>query len=240
MLGPEYIINPASTAIYDQFVKDKLPEVFVNDLNAVKGSLKGQKYIHATVLPENGIVAFVDESIHHKTPTPGPRTGSAHTLRTALREVYGDECTDAERAYREYKAASRYSVWTWSSYFKNKQAKQNAQAWWQILDGLEKMTKSGDQPLNRRELSTWLPPYFRDNTDVILEQASSDFTSVGYSHVVKGSVHTVPVRQREDKPLKRQMSEEDLSAYRATPTEGAKRSFFRTWVRAVPREQLRV
>ena len=31
------------------------------------------------------------------------------------------------------------------------------------------------------------------------------------------------------------MSTKDLSQYKATASEGGKRSFFRTWVRAVPR-----
>jgi hypothetical protein len=238
VLGPEYIINPASKEIYDQYVRSKLPEVFVNDLNAVKGTLPGQKYIHATVIPENGIVAFVDEAIHHKTPTPEHRTARAQAIAKILQEEYGDEYDDAKKAYDSYTGASMFSPWSWSSYFKNEKGKKNAQAWWQLFEGLKQLTAEQDKALNRQQLTAWLPVYFRDHTDLIIEQAATDFTSVGYSHVESGKITTVPVRHRDEKPLKRQMSQEDLSQYKATSTEGGKRSFFRTWVRAVPREQV--
>ena len=69
---------------------------------------------------------------------------------------------------------------------------------------------------------------------MILEQAATDFTSVTFDHV-RAEKLTVPVRERDEPPLERTMSKKDLSKYKATATEGGKRSFFRTWVRAVPR-----
>ena len=238
MLGPEYIVNPASTEIYDQFVKKKLPEVFVDDLNAVRNDLEGQKYIHATVIPENGIVAFVDEAIHHKTPTPEHRTATSENIAKRLQEVYGDEYDDAARAYRDYKGASKMSLWPWSTYLKNSKGNANADAWWTVMDKLESTKGPTSKPFDRNQLAQWLPKYFSPHIDLIVEQAATDFTSVGFSHVETGKILTVPVRQREDKPLRRRMSEEDLSRYKATASESGKRSFFRTWVRAVPQRQL--
>ena len=107
VLGPEYIAHPASKAIYDQFVSQNLPEVFVDDLEAVRRNFKGKRIIEATVLEANGVVAFVDEAIHHKTPTPGPRTASAAGLREALDYVYQDEYKDSIKAYGRYEAHRR-------------------------------------------------------------------------------------------------------------------------------------
>jgi hypothetical protein len=243
ILGPEYIVNPASNAIYDQFVKQKLPEVFVDDLDAVRKNLKGERIIEATVLEENGVVAFVDEAIHHKTPTAGPRTGSAEGLKTALAYVYGDEYDDAAAAYKGYKSARRLSPWTFASYFKNPTAKAHSNDWWQLLEKLATLQRKDE--LNRAQLKKWLPDskYFTDRAEEILEQAATDFTSVSFGHlggfgpIEKGERITVPVRQRGEKPLERRMSMVDLSQYKATASEGGKRSFFRTWVRAVPREK---
>ena len=50
---------------------------------------------------------------------------------------------------------------------------------------------------------------------------------------------TIPVRHKGEEPLKRRMSMENLSQYKVTPTKDGKRSFFRTWVRAVPRANLK-
>jgi hypothetical protein len=243
ILGPEYVVNPASEAIYDQFVKQKLPEVFVDDLEAIRKSFKGDRFIEATVLAKNGVVAFVDEAIHHKTPTAGPRTASAEGLKVALDYVYGDEYKDALTAYRGYKSASRFSIYTFGSYFKNATAKAHSNDWWELLEKLSGLDRR--DALNRDQLRKWLPAsaYFTDHADEILEQAATDFTSVsfghlgGFGHINKGERITVPVRQKGEKPLTRRMSMVDLSQYKATASQGGKRSFFRTWVRAVPREK---
>jgi len=232
ILGPEYIVNPASDPSYDEYVKQKLPGVFVEDLEAFKTSFKDEKIIKATVLKPNSVVAFVDEAIHHKTPTPGPRTASATGLDVALDNVYGDEYRDANAAYKGYKGASKVSLWTFASYFKNPTAKAHSGDWWQLLEKLATLTKE----LKRDELKAWLPAYFQGHAEELLEQAATDFT--GVSLAIGGNKRiTVPVRQKQEKPLKRQMSMEDLSEYKATAEESGKRSFFRTWVRAVPKER---
>lgn len=230
ILGPEYIVNPASSAIYKQFVKQKLPEVFVKDLKALRRDFKGKKFIEATVLEANGVVAFVDEAIHHKTPTPGPRTASADGLKIALANVYGDEYEDAAKAYRGYKGASRFSPFTFGSYFKNPTAKAQSNDWWELLEKLPTL----DRTLPRDQLRAWLPDYFKTRAEELHEQAATDFTDVSLA-VDGGQKITVPVRGMEEEPLKRRMSVTDLSEFMAQ--EGGKRSFFRTWVRAVERDK---
>jgi hypothetical protein len=248
VLGPEYITNPASNAIYDQFVKRKLPEVFVDDLEAVRRGFKGKRMIEATVLEADGVVAFVDEAVHHKTPTAGPRTASADGLKSALAYVYQGEYADAENAYKSYAAAPKASRGTaaapggtppprTSSFFTDPTARAHATDWLALHENLATLAASGKQ-LNRAQLRQWLPHdrHFMDHADEILEQAATDFTSVSFSHLGQGTL-VVPVRQRGEEPLERRMSMTDLSQYKATAAEGGKRSFFRTWVRAVPRAQ---
>jgi hypothetical protein len=121
---------------------------------------------------------------------------------------------------------------------KHEKAKLNAAAWWDVLDGMAKREKSGDKPQDRGQLTRWLPKRYAKHTDLIIEQAATDFTGVNFTHMGTDETLTVPVRQRKDKPLKREMSEKDLSQYKATALESGKRSFFRTWVRAVPKQQL--
>ena len=208
VLGPEYIVNPASNAIYDQFVKQKLPEVFVDDLEAVRRNFKGKKIIEATVLQANGVVAFVDEAIHHKTPTVGPRTASTAGLKEALAYVYQDEYRDAKKAYERYDAASTSSRKTsasagdgpppapprWSSYLTNPAALAHAKPWFELHKKLAELETTRKE-LNRAQLKQWLPGYFTDRADEILEQAATDFTSVSFSHLGPETL-TVPVRER--------------------------------------------
>ena len=100
----------------------------------------------------------------------------------------------------------------------------------------EPALQESKKELNRAQLTQWLPDYFTDRADEILEHAATDFTSVTFDHLGAATL-TVPVRQREEPPLERTMSMKDLNKYKAAATEGGKRSFFRTWVRAVPRER---
>jgi len=235
ILGPEYIVNPASDAIYDQAVKKRLPEVFVDDLEAFKAGFKGKKFIGATVLEENGIVAFVDEAIHHKTPTAGPRTADADGLDTALQYVDGEGYLAAKKAHRSYKNAYSFNLTPFSARLIGTAAYWNSNHWWSLL---EKLPTLGRQTLDRDQLAAWLPAHFAGKAEELLEQAATDFTSV--SVPLEGAERvTIPVRQKGEEPLKRRMSMENLSQYKVTPTQGGKRSFFRTWVRAVPRANLK-
>jgi hypothetical protein len=83
LLDPEYVVNPPTSKECEGWVQKsgKLPATFVADLKSVKDSMGKPKVIEATRVPAKGFVAFVDEMIHHKTPTvaiaPYPSSGSA-------------------------------------------------------------------------------------------------------------------------------------------------------------------
>jgi hypothetical protein len=100
-----------------------------------------------------------------------------------------------------------------------------------LLDKLSKL----DRALTHPQLASWLPAYFRDDAEELLEQAATDFTEVSLG-VGGGKRVTVPVRERGERPVKREMEMDDFSRF--TAAEGGKRSFFRTWVRAVDRRKL--
>src|SRR5207248_9270851 len=136
-------------------------------------------------------VAFVDEAIHHKTPTVGPRTASAQGLRTALAYVYEEEYKDTENAYRKYNATKSFRQTAaspgaglplrWSSYLTNAAAKANAKDWLVLHEKIATLQASS-KVLGRVELKSWLPqsPHFTDHAEEILEQAATDFTSVTF------------------------------------------------------------
>ena len=234
MLGPEYIVTPESDEIYEKGVKQQLPEVFVADLEAFKRAVRADKrVIRATVLEPNGIVAFVDEAIHHKTPTPGRRTASATTLADALEKVYGAEYRDAAAAYVSYEKAFGLTRKAYKDYLTTAQAKARSGEWKALL---KRSGSLKDVKLDREQLRAWLPATFAVDANDLLEQANPDFAESSRP-VGQAKSHTITVRQKGESPLERQASTQNLG--QPAVAQGGKRSFFRTWVRAVPRSRLK-
>jgi hypothetical protein len=224
--GPEFVINPATNETYEKYVEQHLPATFVKDLKTAKDVHGDPGVIGATVIPPKGVVSFVDEAIHHKTPTRGHRTASAGAVAAALAKHHRDEWADVEQAYKAWKA--RYTDW-WSfeSYLKTPATKKDAAAWLKIATKLENLQAR----FNRVELAEFLPDGLLDIDVLIEEGGSGDFSRADFLHA---KTINVPVKKPGRPPLKRQMSEMELKGAVPKPKPG-RRTFFRTWVRAVRR-----
>ena len=66
-MGPEYILNPPAIGQHDSNINHSLPVVFIEDIIDLRGKVDITK-IRNIRLPENGVVSFIDEFIHHSTP----------------------------------------------------------------------------------------------------------------------------------------------------------------------------
>ena len=91
--GPEFIINPelggkTLEKTYLQYMADKLPKEFIDDVQAVKTYSGDPTEIGMSEIPAYGVVSFVDELIHHKTPTMGHRKANSGYISRALEKKY--------------------------------------------------------------------------------------------------------------------------------------------------------
>lgn len=234
-----------------------MPPGFIADLTKALSAYPEPMTVEATRIPEMGVVAFVDEAIHHKTPTLRHREASVPTIKVALRKKYPTEFADADQAYQRYK--KRWAPWPFSSYLKSVEA-EDAPAWFKIMSKLDDkearfnrvqlldlFTPDVDEP-EVDLLRAWRPRRRKSphvdidalvDTDVPRSgDVAPDFAmaSVPYLKLVQGFERGVPVKQEGRPPLKRTMSQLLERGTAPKPAPG-KRRFFRTWVRVVPRKK---
>ncbi|WP_148562456.1 hypothetical protein [Spirosoma radiotolerans] len=227
--GPEFIVNPGSNDKYDTHISEHMPSVFVRDVQRAKVAHGTPTEIGMTVIPEKGVVAFVDEAIHHKTPTLGHRLASSGALAFALAKKFPEEYKNVKAGYDKYK--KRWSdLWAFTSYIDKKYHK-NADAWYALLTRLD----DNSAKFNRTELAVILPKIDGFNTDEFIEElveqgGAGDF---GEASFLFAKTMNVPVKRPGQAPLQRQMSQKLLAGTAPKAVPG-KRTFFRTWVRAVP------
>jgi hypothetical protein len=236
MAGPEYIMNPEVPAGYEEHLRTRLPKVFAEDLKKAKLKHGKPTRIEATVIPPKGVVSFVDEALHHKTPTLEHRTASAGDLRFVLRQNRRDEFEDAEQAYRGYKAQAlkrHYKL-----HLQSDATKQHAATWFKIMDA------AADARFNRTQLAAFKPLLSDDEIEATVEVGglrmfgTADFLFLAKMGFPKGvPVQGVEVKEKGKPPLKRKISEQLLGGEKLPPaTSGSgRRTFFRTWVYAVPK-----
>lgn len=224
--GPELLLNPARVDAHEDYVSKTLPKTFRDDLAAVREQLKAPDTVTATQVPPHGVVAFVDELLHHKTPTYGHRKASPGALRFYLEKTYGAEFDQAQAAYgKHFGAVVRFKSWESTlGTVKQLSAKQ-----WKRLLRLAN-SKDPQQALDRPTLAK--AGLDTQGIETILATSTSDFSEVSLPHTKQTNI---PVQENGKPPLKRQMSDLALADKLPPPVVG-KRRFFRTWVRAVPRE----
>jgi hypothetical protein len=227
--GPEFIMNPNLGGItlgksYLDYMRLRLPEEFIQDVEQVKAYYGEPTEIGMSEIPAHGVVAFVDETMHHKTPTMGHRTARCDSIARALAKKYPEEYPKAIKAYESHKGQS-LTWWSYGSYLKDPTA-ATAEQWYKVLDGIQDKEKEFD----RTEIAAILPqPDFLDIDELIEDGGSGDFGQANINYAKRVSV---PVKKPGGKMLKRQMSEKMLTGYKPLVSTGP-RKFFRTWVRAV-------
>ncbi|MFD2934980.1 hypothetical protein [Spirosoma flavum] len=226
--GPEFIINPGSNERYDKYISEHMPPVFVEDVQKAKLAHGTPTEIGMTVIPVKGVVAFVDETMHHKTPTLGHRTANSGAISMALSKKCPVEYKNVKEGYEKYK--KRWTeLWEFTGYIDKKYHK-NADVWFALLTKLD----DSNAKFNRKELKDILPKADSLDIDTLIEElveqgGSHDFGEASF-YFAKAT--KVPVKRPGQLPLQRQMSRALLTdtAPKAVP---GKRTFFRTWVRAV-------
>lgn len=228
--GPEFILNPylgekSMGRTYLDYMKEKLPEEFIKDVEEVKSYYGEPTEIGMSEIPAYGVVAFVDEAIHHKTPTMGHRTVSSWYIADALGKTYPKEYADAKQAYERYNK-QWIKVYNYASYFNDIPLVATPNAWYTILDAIQNPSTQFD----RKKLRAILPAEdFLDIEALIEKGGEGDFGEATLNHAKR---QKIPVKLEGRKPLKRQMSQKLLEGYEPLTSAGPRR-FFRTWVRAV-------
>ncbi|GAB3780679.1 hypothetical protein GCM10028818_33350 [Spirosoma horti] len=225
--GPEYIVNPASSEKYEAHIARNLPTEFIRDLRRAKELLPIPTEFGATRIPKYGVVAFVDEAIHHKTPSVEHRTIEP----TKIVEVYAD----INKAYIDYNK-QKWGLWPFITFLAHKY-RSRSNEWYKIF---QKINRSPTDKFTRAELVKVLP---ERQIDLLIGggprfEEEFDSASIPEYQEIDKTKSRVPVKRPGQPALKRQMSRDLLKG--SLPKRMAKdehRKFFRTWVRAVPRRE---
>jgi hypothetical protein len=188
--------------------KESLPKPFRNDVRYVR-SLPGGTAIEAVTVPQHGVVAFVDELIHHTTPLYGPRTVSGKQLADFLEIRFPNESNAHRKSFTPFgkKPATAFTKKTWKRLTGMRGSEKRLDRVWLVDAGLP------DRLVNK-----------------LFDQVYPGFRNVSVPDATKkGSAF----EQRLPR-LERQMSSEELRK-NLPPEVTGERRFFRTWVRAVKR-----
>lgn len=220
--GPEFIVNPPSIQSHENKIASTLPSEFREDLNEVRTNLKNPTEIETLDLRPNQVIAFVDELIHHATPLAGNRTVTIANLRTFLSQ-------DPDFKNVDWTTTATTSVDTEPS-------DRVAEEWpW-----LKKLCASDKKKTSRPELRQ--AGMNDDQIDRLLAKHAKQ--NYNWVHIDKSALTDMNTRialtttsDAESEPdvplkLKRTMSYRDTSVFQETADK--KRSFLRTWIRAVP------
>ena len=237
IVGPEYLLNPAPIEKHEEQLKQTLPPAFQKHLKKVREGLSEPIEFGATVVKPNYAVSFVDELVHHKTPTYGHREVSGSDLGSFLGKKYS----------AEYAAAKKRAAWNfwntvdylWSnaayySYLSTQATNENLK--WDVWFKLASQTqRKFDRPFLRGK-------GFPDPLIDELLESNYKFKIASVPNSQRSAVtgkpfpaHSGTLKPEGKAPLKRRMSmlalEGKLPPLPSTPKP---RRFFRTWVRAVP------
>lgn len=236
--GPEFIVNPPPIASHENKISGTLPEEFLEDLAAVKKSLPAPTEIDTLDLKPNQFVAFVDELIHHATPFAKHRRVTTQAVQTFL-----ENDADLKGTYSAALEAKRAGEATETSNFrtelKERSAVTDEQAgnWEKLLA----LCAGSPRKTDRTELGTL------GLTDQQIDRLLFKHTRHKYDwvHIDKAALQ----ENQQRIPLQQADSEEPLQlprkmSYRQIPpkfaeTAKSKRSFLRTWVRAVPTDEVK-
>lgn len=86
IVGPEYILNPEPIEAHDSHVQDKLPAVFWADVLKAREEIGPPSEISASMIDPYGTIGWVDELMHHSTPSLEHRGITGEQLERALED----------------------------------------------------------------------------------------------------------------------------------------------------------
>ncbi len=237
MPGPEWLQNPPLEKSHEESNAKKLPQRFLDDLDETRSGPK-PNIIETATLPAYGVVAFVDDTIHHASPLVGFREVKVEDLRTFLKsdDDFRDRYQDAVDAFDQSRKQGTWSKlpwWSFNAYFDAVPDTATKNCWGALMGICQQSDKT---KVNRRILLA--AGMSHDQIDRLLAvSGNSGFREVSIPSAARDNSPggPTPILERgKPKPLRRRMSllalQDDLPP---TLPDTAPRRFFRTWVRAV-------
>lgn len=220
MTGAEFMVNPPKLEGWDAVISENLPPEFMEDLRKTRTSLPPLTTIEVSNIPAHGVLAFVDEAMHHRTPVLGHRVVSGQFFAEYLTARYGaDRVAKAGKAYDEY-MGSRWPTWSYGA---------EDRKWFNWIA----MARQPKGQFTRPDfIASGMPS---DEIDELVASADRASRTVSIPRLDKGAPQDIIPDEEERKrrpPLKRTISELAL-AKKLPPDVKGDRKFFRTWVRAV-------
>lgn len=226
-------MNPPPIASHEKKIRGTLPEEFQDDLAEVKKSLPIPTEIDTVDLGPNQFVAFVDELIHHATPLAKNRRVTTQAVRTFLADD-----ADFKGSYPAAVEAKRVSDEDETSDFRTEFKQRGAvtdeqAATWEAVMALCSESNQKTDRIELRRIGL---------TDQQIDRLLFKHTRHKYDsvHIDKAALQDnqsrIPLTKTDsEEPLQlpRKMSHRQIPAQFAEAAK-SKRSFLRTWVRAVP------
>lgn len=248
LIGPEIVVNPPVSATHHAQTKASLPKEFRKDLKATRAKLDDPTTIDTQLVDPYGYVAFVDEAVHHATPLYGHRYVTPGELKAYLAQAYPAAFTEATRAYAKFTGQRLGSWWHYEfpSYVTKSIIGEDEIAKWQTLMQIV-ADPDAKRRITRNDVKGTISS---DEFDDVLEFAgtakldgqrgsgrAAGFHAASIPGVGVGvSAHESPVAPGRRK-LKRTLSTTDFrKTLPPEPAAHVKRRFFRTWVRAIPKD----
>ncbi|WP_244928065.1 hypothetical protein [Nocardioides sp. W7] len=245
IMGPEYVVNPPTVAEHEEHIGNSLPKPFLSDLGGVR-ELGDPTTIGTTEVPVNGVVSFVDEAVHHATPLTGHRTTTAAKLQTYLRgdPTLGGDCRLAEDVWGNSRPTDGFLSWFTSPKSFRDQLPSSWEPdrkarWETLMDLCSRPTEEVSRPVLKDCLES-------GQIDELMSRYGPEgLNSVNIPHQARTVPQGAEKKPTGRYPLRRPEAEQNLTLSRRASSPdllgksvlggvGGKRSFFRTWVRAVP------
>ena len=107
--GPEWIVNPHVPQEQADRRAQMLPKPFLGDLAAATAGMPEGGVVGTESIPRRGVVSFVDEAIHHKTPTMRHRTAIDDSIKAALEAKFALAKGTLDTQYAAYKNRGKLS-----------------------------------------------------------------------------------------------------------------------------------
>jgi hypothetical protein len=218
IVGPEYMVNPEELGSRLKQIAAFLPEEFLEDRESVMGRMKAPEIIEVVDVPKYGYVAFVDEMIHHSSPT------------TKRRSVKGSELYEFIESRKSQKSKS-FKKLLKNTYQSLPEAKSQFRI---IITDNEVKKYYSNVEFNKPDLVK----LFSNKTILSMEEIDECLHEANQSSFGKVRIANPENRNNTHEgklpKLERRMSQKIESGSMETMEKesGGRRSFFRTWVRA--------
>lgn len=239
--GPEFVVNPPLHDTHEQKLRESMPDQFLQDLQGTR-DLPKPKVIETTIVPPNGVVAFVDETIHHATPLLGHREVRIDKLRRFLvedpdfaplyplaKKAYDKSVKKPSGLFKKFQKPKEFA-----SLFDTQLSDQEKERWRALM---ELCSGADDFKVNRPTLLTL--GMKRKQVDRLLSGYGPDtFNQVNIPGRARkdGGTGRLPMTTDPEgtQPIKLSRRMSMLALDDQLPVDpGGDRRFFRTWVRAV-------